>query len=75
MKKSVILLASAILVISCDVPQGGNKIRLKKTDDVVRYSDPNAPEGTYKPVVDSAKSEAKVMVDSAKVEVPKTEKK
>lgn len=71
MKKSVILLASAILVVSCDIPQGGNKGRLKKTDDVVRYSDPGAPQGTYKPTTDSAKVEAKA--DTLKTEKPVAE--
>ena len=74
MKKSLILLASAILVVSCDIPQGGNKGRLKKTDDVVRYDDPNAPHGTYKPSADSAKTEMPVAKsDSLKTEAPKTE--
>jgi len=56
MKKSVILLASAILVISCDIPAGGNKGRLKKEGDIVRYDDPNAPHGTYAPASDTAKA-------------------
>ena len=56
MKKSVILLASAILVVSCDIPAGGNKGRIVKTDDIVRYDDPNAPHGTYKPAADTAKA-------------------
>ena len=59
MKKSVILLASAILVVSCDLPAGGNKGRLKKTDEVVRYDDPNAP-------ADSTKAVSHVVADSAK---------
>ncbi|MPS72856.1 MAG: hypothetical protein E2590_06820 [Chryseobacterium sp.] len=70
MKKSVILLASAILVVSCDLPAGGNKGRLKKTDEVVRYDDPNAPHGTYKPVADSSKVVSHVVTDSAKVVKP-----
>jgi len=53
MKKSVILLASAIILVSCDIPAGGNKGRIKKTDEVVRYDDPNAPHGTYKPTADT----------------------
>jgi len=66
MKKSVILLASAILVISCDIPAGGNKGRLKKEGDIVRYDDPNAPHGTYKPVADTAKTVSHVVADTAK---------
>mgnify|MGYP007088035619 FL=1 len=66
MKKSVILLASAILVVSCDLPAGGNKGRLKKTDEVVRYDDPNAPHGTYHPTADSTKAVSHVVADSAK---------
>ena len=56
MKKSVILLASALLVISCDLPAGGNKARLVKTDDVVRYDDANAPKAVSHVVADSAKT-------------------
>ncbi len=66
MKKSVILLASAILVVSCDLPAGGNKGRIVKTDEVVRYDDPNAPHGTYKPAEDSAKATTHVVADTAK---------
>jgi len=62
----VILLASALLVISCDLPAGGNKGRIVKTDDVVRYDDPNAPHGTYKPAADSTKAVSHVVTDSAK---------
>lgn len=69
MKKSVILLASAILVVSCDLPAGGNKGRIVKTDDIVRYDDPNAPHGTYK-AADSAKVISHVVADSAKVTTP-----
>ncbi|WP_312768112.1 hypothetical protein [Epilithonimonas sp.] len=71
MKKSVILLASALLVISCDIPAGGNKGRLKKEGDVVRYDDPNAPHGTYHPTTDSTKTVSQAVVaDSAKVATP-----
>ncbi|WP_312824462.1 hypothetical protein [Epilithonimonas sp.] len=70
MKKSVILLASAILVVSCDLPAGGNKGRLKKEEGVVRYDDPNAPHGTYNPTADSTKTVSHVVADSAKVATP-----
>lgn len=70
MKKTLILLASAILVVSCDIPAGGNKGRLKKEGDVVRYDDPNAAHGTYKPTSDSAKVVSQVVSDSAKVIAP-----
>ncbi len=70
MKKSVILLASAILVVSCDLPAGGNKGRLKKEEGVVRYDDPNAPHGTYHPTADSTKTVSHVVADSAKVVAP-----
>ena len=65
MKKSMILLASAFLVISCDIPAGGNKGRIMKTDEVVRYDDPNAPKGTYKPAADTAQAVHKI-ADTAK---------
>lgn len=65
MKKSVILLASAILVISCDIPAGGNKGRLKKEGDIVRYDDPNAPHGTYSPAADTVKAVHQI-ADTAK---------
>lgn len=67
MKKTVILLASVVLLVSCELPQGGNKRVLKQTDDVVAYNDPGAPKGTYKPASDSAKTVQPVSVDSTKV--------
>ncbi len=70
MKKTLILLASAVLVMSCDIPAGGNKGRLKKEGDVVRYDDPNAPHGTYKPADDSVKVVSHVVSDSAKTAMP-----
>lgn len=70
MKKSVILLASAILVMSCDLPAGGNKRVLKKTDPVVAYDDPNAPHGTYKLEADSAKTVQPAVLDSTKLVKP-----
>jgi len=71
MKKTLILLASAVLVVSCDIPAGGNKGRIKKAEDVVRYDDPNAPHGTYKPTEDTVKATGQViMVDSAKTVKP-----
>ena len=68
MKKSILLLAAAVLVVSCDVPQGGNKRVLKKTADVVSYDDPNAPHGTYEPTNDTVKVEAAhhVVADTVK---------
>lgn len=56
MKKSVLLLASALFVVSCSLPEGGNKGRIKKSDDVVRYDDPNAPHATYEAKADTAKT-------------------
>ena len=55
MKKSVLLLASALLIVSCNVPEGGNKSRIFVDGDVVRYDDPNAVPGTYKAETDSTK--------------------
>ncbi len=72
MKKSVLLLASAILVISCDLPAGGNKGRLKKEAEVVRYDDQNAPHGTYKPTVDTAKA-VHTVADTAKAATMESE--
>jgi hypothetical protein len=69
MKKSVILLASAILVVSCDIPAGGNKGRIRKTDEIVRYDDPNAPHGTYKPTADTTAAVHTVVADTAKAVV------
>lgn len=70
MKKTLILLASAVLVVSCDIPAGGNKGRLKKEGEVVRYDDPNAPHGTYHPKEDSTKAVSHIVADSAKVDMP-----
>ena len=66
-------MASAILVVSCDLPAGGNKWRLKKTDEVVRYDDPNAPHGTYHPTADSTKAVSHVVADSAKTVSPEVQ--
>lgn len=74
MKKSVLLLASALLIVSCSLPEGGNKGRLKKTDDVVRYDDPNAPHGTHEAKADTVKTtpvktaEVTVKPETAKVD-------
>ena len=60
-------MASVAMLMSCDLPQGGNKRVLKQTDDVVQYSDPGAPVGTYKASADTAKAVQHVVAaDSAK---------
>ena len=54
MKKIVFAIAAVSLLVSCELPAGGNKGALKKTDDVVRYDDENAEAPTYKEKTDSA---------------------
>lgn len=68
MKKLVFAVATASFLVSCGLPEGGNKGVLKKTEDVVRYDDENAEAPTYKEKTDSATVEqtagAEVKVDS-----------
>ena len=68
MKKLVFAVAAASFLVSCGLPEGGNKGVLKKTEDVVRYDDENAEAPTYKEKADSATVEqpaaAEVKVDS-----------
>ncbi|WDT67481.1 hypothetical protein [Cloacibacterium sp. TD35] len=68
MKKLVFAVAAASFLVSCGLPEGGNKGVLKKTEDVVRYDDENAEAPTYKEKMDSATVEqpaaAEVKVDS-----------
>lgn len=54
MKKLVFAVAAASFLVSCGLPEGGNKGVLKKTEDVVRYDDENAEAPTYKEKTDSA---------------------
>lgn len=68
MKKLVFAVAAASFLVSCGLPEGGNKGVLKKTEDVIRYDDENAEAPTYKEKTDSATVEqpaaAEVKVDS-----------
>ena len=68
MKKLVFAVAAASFLVSCGLPEGGNKGVLKKTEDVVRYDDENAEAPTYKEKTDSATVEQpaaeEVKVDS-----------
>ena len=68
MKKLVFAVAAASFLVSCGLPEGGNKGVLKKTEDVVRYDDENAEAHTYKEKTDSATVEQpaaeEVKVDS-----------
>ncbi|PPZ91052.1 hypothetical protein C3729_10275 [Cloacibacterium normanense] len=69
MKKLVFAVAAASFLVSCGLPEGGNKGVLKKTEDVVRYDDENAEAPTYKEKTDSATvveqpAAAEVKVDS-----------
>ena len=68
MKKLVFAVAAASFLVSCGLPEGGNKGVLKKTEDVVRYDDENAEAPNYKEKTDSATVEqpaaAEVKVDS-----------
>ena len=68
MKKLVFAVAAACFLVSCGLPEGGNKGVLKKTEDVVRYDDENAEAPTYKEKTDSATVEqpaaAEIKVDS-----------
>lgn len=54
MKKLVFAIATVSLLVSCGLPEGGNKGVVKQTDDVVRYDDVNAEAPTYKEKTDSA---------------------
>lgn len=68
MKKLVFAVAAVSLLVSCGLPEGGNKGSLKKTEDVVRYDDENAEAPTYKEKTDSAAVQAapvEAKVDSA----------
>ena len=70
MKKIVFAVAAASFLVSCGLPEGGNKGVIKQTDDVVRYDDVNAEAPTYKEKADSAKGvtpAVEVKVDSAAV--------
>ena len=68
MKKLVFAVAAASFLVSCGLPEGGNKGVLKKTEDVVRYDDENAEAPTYQEKTDSVTVEqpaaAEVKVDS-----------
>lgn len=57
MKKLVFAVAAASFLVSCGLPEGGNKGAVKRTEDVVRYDDENAEASTYKEKTDSAKVE------------------
>ncbi|WP_417428829.1 hypothetical protein [Halpernia sp.] len=71
MKKYILLLAVAAFVTSCQkIQPGGNKDVLKKTDDIVRYNDENAPKPTYVATPDSIKNAKPVLVEPV-VEVKK----
>ena len=69
MKKLVLAVAAASFLVSCGLPEGGNKNVVKRTDDVVRYDDENAEASTYKEKSDSAKVEktTEVKADSTAV--------
>lgn len=48
MKKYFLLLVCATFIISCKkIQAGGNKDALKLDENIVRYSDENAPKPTY----------------------------
>lgn len=72
MKKLVFAVAAASFLVSCGLPEGGNKGVLKKTEDVVRYDDENAEAPTYKEKTDSATVDQPV---AAEVKVDSTAKK
>lgn len=57
MKKLVFAIATVSLLVSCGLPEGGNKGVLKQTEDVVRYDDANAEAPTYQEKTDSASVE------------------
>ena len=67
MKKIVFAIAAVSLLVSCELPAGGNKGALKKTDDVVRYDDENAEAPTYKEKTDTTTAKTAVPV-AAKVD-------
>ena len=72
MKKLVFAVAAASFLVSCGLPEGGNKGVLKKTEDVVRYDDENAEAPTYKEKTNSATVEQPAAVE---VKVDSTAKK
>lgn len=69
MKKIVFAVVAASFLVSCGLPEGGNKGAVKRTEDVVRYDDENAEAPTYKEKSDSAKVEktSEVKADSTAV--------
>lgn len=58
MKKILFTLAATAVLVSCDLPAGGNKGVLKKTEDVVRYSDAHAEKGTFVAQPDSTATDS-----------------
>lgn len=56
MKKYILLLAFAAIATSCQkMYPNGNLDVVKMTDDIVHYTDANAPKSTYVPKPDSMK--------------------
>ena len=47
MKKIVFAVAAASFLVSCGLPEGGNKGVVKKEEGVVRYDDENAETPTH----------------------------
>ena len=66
MKKLVFAIATVSLLVSCGLPEGGNKGVLKQTEDVVRYDDVNAEAPTYKEKTDSASVKTAALVEVKK---------
>lgn len=64
MKKLVFAVAAASFLVSCGLPEGGNKGAVKRTEDVVRYDDENAEASTYTEKSDTVKVEKATEVKS-----------
>ena len=68
MKKLVCAVAAASFLVSCGLPEGGNKGVLKKSEDVVRYDDENAEAPTHVEKKDSTVAEKPVTTVETKVD-------
>lgn len=64
MKKIVFAVAAISLLVSCGLPEGGNKGVVKQTEDVVRYDDENAEAPTYKEKTDTTTAKTVAPVEA-----------
>lgn len=66
MKKIVFAVATASFLVSCGLPEGGNKGVIKQTEDVVRYDDAHAEAPTHVEKKDSTVAEPESAVEVKK---------